>query len=98
MNIFINPPYNRTTYILDKNTLNYPVTTKPENYVSFEQYNADLTPEKICITGSADTGRIEFTVLDSVKHIVKGKFSFTGKDQRTGKIVVVTDGYFDFHE
>jgi hypothetical protein len=98
MNIFINPPYNRTTYILDKNTLNYPATTQPENYVSFEQYNADLTPEKICITGSSDTGRIEFTVLDSMKHIVKGKFSFNGKDQRTGKIVVVTDGYFDFHE
>ena len=98
INIFINPPYNKSSYIIDKNTLNYPATSYPENYLSLEKYYDDLTLEKMCITGNSDKGRIDFAVLDTVKHIVKGKFFFNGKDKRTGKEISVTDGYFDFHE
>lgn len=98
INIFINPPYNKGTYILNKNTLNYPATSYPENYVSFEQYHPDMTPENICMTGSISTGKIEFTVLDSTQQVVKGKLSFTGRDKQTGKVVSITEGYFDFHQ
>lgn len=98
IDIFINPPYNQASYIIDKNTLIYPATSYPENYLSFKKYRNDLTPEAICITGNSSTGRIDFTVLDSTKHIVKGKFSFTGKDKTTGKVASITDGYFDFNQ
>lgn len=98
IDIFINPPYNQNTYNLDKNTIDYPTTSFPENYLSFEQYYAYLTPEEIYITSSSNTGRIDFTFLDSTKQSIKGKFSFIGKDKHTGKTVSVSDGYFDFHE
>lgn len=98
INIFINPPYNQASFMADKNTIPYPATTYPANYLSLEKYNDDMTPENICITGKGSSGRIDFTVIDSTKHIVKGKFSFKGKDERTGKMVSVTDGYFDFHQ
>jgi hypothetical protein len=98
INIFLNPPYNKASYTIDKNTTTYPTANYPENYLSLEKYYDNLTPEKICITGNSSIGKIEFTELDSVKHIVKGKFSFTGEDKRTGNAAVVTEGYFDFHE
>lgn len=98
INIFINPPFNKGSYIIDKNTQPYPNTSYPENYLSLERYRDDLTPEALCITGNSSTGRIDFTLLDSVNHIAKGKFSFTGKDKGTGKVVTITDGHFDFHQ
>lgn len=98
LNIFINPPYNKSSYIIGKNTLTYPATGYPENYLSVEKYHDDLTTESICITDNSSKGRIDFTTLDSTKHIARGKFSFTGKDERTGKTVLVTDGYFDFQQ
>ena len=98
INIFINPPYNKTSFNADKNTGLYSTTIYPENYLSLEKYNDNMTPEEICITGKGNAGKIDITLIDSVKHIVKGKFSFKGKDERTGKMVSVTDGYFEFHQ
>jgi hypothetical protein len=36
--------------------------------------------------------------MDSVDKKVKAAFSFTGKDNRTGKKVTVTEGYLEHHQ
>jgi|GEM_PF-2404965 len=96
--LFINPPYNQTIYDLNKTTLDYPTTDDPENYIAFTKEYPDLTPRELYITNTIDVGKIEFVLLDSINKIIKAKFSFTGKDNRTGKKVTVTEGYFEYHQ
>jgi len=96
--VFINPPFTQGVYILNKNTLDYPITIYPENYMEFLNYYPDLTPEDKYITNAIETGTLEFLNFDTINFKFRAKFSFTGKDQRTGKKVTVTDGYFDYHQ
>jgi hypothetical protein len=98
MQIFINPPYNKTPYILNQTTLDYPTWGNPKSHIVFKQFFADLTPEEFYITNNVANGAIDFIQLDSILKIAKGKFSFTGKDQRTGKKLTITDGYFEYHQ
>ena len=49
-------------------------------------------------TDSLNTGELIITRCDTVNKIYSGRFSFTGINPNTGKIVKVTDGRFDLKE
>jgi len=94
---FLNPPYTKPYYVFNKTTISYPNNIYPEDYVAFFRSYPDLTPEEEYITNSADTGSLDFISLDTTRSIIKARFTFTGRDRRTGKKLTITDGYFDYH-
>jgi hypothetical protein len=94
----INSPYKTGTVLFNQNTSSYPNSSTPKDYGSFIHAYSNLTPEEEYITNSNDTGSINFLVMDSVDKKVKAAFSFTGKDNRTGKKVTVTEGYLEHHQ
>jgi hypothetical protein len=98
VDFIINSPYKTGTVLFNQNTASYPNTLSPKDYAVFLKGYSNLTPEEEYITNSNDTGSINFIVMDSVQKRVKATFSFTGKDNRTGKKVSVTEGYLEYHQ
>jgi len=99
INFWFNPPYNPQYYILNTTTGYYPGNTNPANYALYAQKYSTITPpEETYVTNSIDTGRVDFVQFDSVNHIIKAKFSFTGKDNGTGQKKIITEGFFEYHQ
>ena len=95
---YINPPFRSGEYTLNYNTQLYSVSTSPADHGAFTNEYPDLTPDDVYITNPVETGVINFILMDTIHKKIKAKFSFTGKDKRTGKKVTITDGYFEFHQ
>jgi hypothetical protein len=95
IDFFINPPYDKPFYIFNQTTNTYPNTIYPNDYISFFKGYPDLTPSEEYVTNAVDTGRVDIVLMDPVSNKIKGKFFFTGKDNRTGN---KTEGYFDYHQ
>ncbi len=96
--LFINSPYQTGKIILNQNTNIYPNITNPKNYAAFINEYPDLTPDDLYVTNAIDVGEINFITMDTNNKKIKAKFSFTGKDNRTGKKITITDGYFEYHQ
>ncbi|MBI5858771.1 MAG: hypothetical protein HZB42_14160 [Sphingobacteriales bacterium] len=96
INFFINPPYDKSYYIFNKNTSTYGCNLYPQDYISFSRWYPGFTPSETYVTNSVDTGRVDIVLLDTCANRIKGKFFFTGTDINTGKKITVTEGYFDY--
>jgi hypothetical protein len=83
---------------LNQNTSDYPNSLSPKDYAAFINEYSNSTPAEEYITNASDVGTMNINLLDSINKKIKASFSFTGKDQLTGKKVTVTDGYFDYHQ
>lgn len=96
--IYINTPYDKSFYLFNKTTQTYPNAVYPEDYLAFFKGYPDLTPSEEYVTNTVDTGRVDIVLMDAVNNKIKGKFFFTGKDNRTGLKKTVTEGYFEYHQ
>jgi hypothetical protein len=95
---YLNTPYNTQYYNLNTTTGYYPNNLYPADYALFSQSYPTITPpEENYVTNNIDTGRIDFIQFDSTSQRIKAKFSFTGKDYRTGLKKTITEGYFEYH-
>ena len=97
IDLFINPPYDKSYYVFNQNTSTYPNTIYPLDYISFFKGYPDLTPSEEYVTNAVDTGRVDIVLMDPVSNKIKGKFFFTAINKATGKKISITDGYFDYH-
>jgi hypothetical protein len=98
IDFIINSPYKIGQLLFNQNTTSYPNTLSPKDYAAFINAYSNLTPEEEYITNNIDNGKINLLILDTINKLVKATFSFTGKDNRTGKKVTVTDGYLEYHQ
>jgi hypothetical protein len=96
--LIVNSPYKSGTVVFNQITTPYPNSLSPKDYVAFVKGYSDLTPEEQYITNAVDNGSINFSMMDTINKKVKATFSFTGKDSRTGKKVIVTEGYLEYHQ
>lgn len=52
-------------------------------------------PQQYYDTDSSTTGAVTLTRYDTVAHVAGGTFSYTAREASTGKLVHITNGYFD---
>ena len=95
---YIKPPYDKPFYIFNQTTSTYPNTIYPLDYIYFFVGYPDLTPSEEYVTNAVDTGRVDIVLMDPINNKIKGKFFFTGKDNRTGLKRTITEGYFEYHQ
>lgn len=92
--IYLNKPYSLKERKFNQATESWYHTAYPKDYGYFHRYTGWGNSETY-ITNAVDTGYCTITYMDSVGLRIKGVFAFTAKDDYTGKIIRITDGYFE---